>query len=263
MRALLILIILALQALIGWLLYKDNDFCCNREKVPAVIPSKSLPISFLWSNPQPETAEGWMRLKDSLLASLGENQKLEITGFYCSEEITGNISDTLAKQRAVQTRALFTELNDEQVVYLTKQVDCTSLHKTERFEALSFGVRMVTENIVETADETLIYFPFNSTDKLNSTEVEDYLNKIIARVQKSNEIITLTGHTDNVGDEDSNLRLGQKRANVIKNYLLSGGVPQNQVTSTSEGEKNPLADNSTEEGRSKNRRTNLKIIPSS
>ena len=135
------------------------------------------------------------------------------------------------------------------------------MNKTERFEAVSFAIR--TENIVETADETLIYFPFNSTEKLNNTEVEEYLNKVIARVLKSKEIITLTGHTDNVGNEQSNLKLGQKRADIIKEYLLSGGLPQSQITSNSEGETNPVTDNSSEEGRAKNRRTSLKIIPSS
>jgi OOP family OmpA-OmpF porin len=261
MRALLILIILALQALFGWLLYQDNSSCCLPDTAPAEVLKKSLPLSFLWSDPKPETAEGWLGIKDSLINSLGEHQQLEITAFYCNEEKSGSDSDTLAKQRAMQTRALFPELKDEQVVYATRQVDCSTFHKTERFEAVSFAIR--TENIVETEDETLIYFPFNSTEKLNNNEVEEYLNKVIARVLKSNETISLTGHTDNIGDEPSNLKLGQKRADIIKEYLLTGGVPQSQITSNSEGEINPVADNSSEEGRAKNRRTSLKIIPSS
>ncbi|MBK8081866.1 MAG: OmpA family protein [Saprospiraceae bacterium] len=223
MRALLILIILALQALFGWLLYKDNLSCCHPSETPLEIIKNSFPLSFLWSDPKPETTEGWSNIKDSLVASLGAHQQLEITAFYCNEEKTGSDSDTLAKQRAMLTRTLFPELKDEQVVFASRKVDCSTLNKTERFEAVSFAIR--TENIVETADETLIYFPFNSTEKLNNTEVEEYLNKVIARVLKSKEIITLTGHTDNVGNEQSNLKLGQKRADIIKEYLLSGGVP--------------------------------------
>ncbi|MBK8370605.1 MAG: hypothetical protein IPL20_04375 [Saprospiraceae bacterium] len=69
----------------------------------------------MWSDPKPETTEGWSNIKDSLVASLGAHQQLEITAFYCNEEKTGSDSDTLAKQRAVQTRALFTELNDPEV----------------------------------------------------------------------------------------------------------------------------------------------------
>ncbi|MBK6785619.1 MAG: OmpA family protein [Saprospiraceae bacterium] len=57
--------------------------------------------------------------------------------------------------------------------------------------------------------------------------------------------------------------MDKKRADIIKEYLLSGGLPQSQITSNSEGETNPVTDNSSEEGRAKNRRTSLKIIPSS
>lgn len=261
MRALLILLILSLQAVLGWFIYKDYTTCCkSNEPVLSEIKKVSLPIEFSWSSSLPVTNDGWAGIRDSLLEQMEENQKLEITGLYCKEEDGSEVSDTLAKMRASKTRLLFPQLSDEKVILTTRLVDCKTLSKTENFNALSFGLRTITENIVETADETLIYFPPNSTKKLDSEEVEAYLDKIVARVKKSDEKITLVGHTDDTGPEDLNIKLGLSRAMIIKRYLIDQGLPENTIEVSSEGESNPLADNKTEAGKAKNRRTALKII---
>ncbi|MFZ1581419.1 MAG: OmpA family protein, partial [Saprospiraceae bacterium] len=120
--------------------------------------------------------------------------------------------------------------------------------------------RIRTANIKETADGTLIYFPFNSTQKLNNAEVESYLNDVAERVNKSGESISLTGHTDDVGSDASNILLGRKRADIVKSYLVAQGVSVSKINVDSKGESMPVAENTTDEGRAKNRRTELKII---
>jgi OOP family OmpA-OmpF porin len=70
----------------------------------------------------------------------------------------------------------------------------------------------------------------------------------------------ITGHTDGLGDADKNLALGQKRAEIVKQYLVSKGVDAAKITSTSKGEEQPIANNDSADGRSKNRRTELQII---
>ncbi len=77
---------------------------------------------------------------------------------------------------------------------------------------------------------------------------------------KSAMVIEIQGHTDNVGKEDENIALSQKRAEEVKKYLVSKGIDIKRIEAKGYGPKIPIADNATEEGKSKNRRTSLKVI---
>jgi OmpA-OmpF porin, OOP family len=65
------------------------------------------------------------------------------------------------------------------------------------------------------------------------------------------------GHTDNKGSDDVNIPLSQKRAEAVKGYLLRKGLKQNQIEAKGYGSEKPVADNSTEAGRGKNRRVEI------
>jgi outer membrane protein OmpA-like peptidoglycan-associated protein len=65
------------------------------------------------------------------------------------------------------------------------------------------------------------------------------------------------GHTDNKGSNDVNAPLSQKRAESVRSYLLRKGLKQNQIEAKGYGAEKPVADNSTEAGRSKNRRVEI------
>jgi outer membrane protein OmpA-like peptidoglycan-associated protein len=65
------------------------------------------------------------------------------------------------------------------------------------------------------------------------------------------------GHTDNQGSDEVNIPLSQKRAESVKSYLLKKGLKQNQIEAKGYGAEKPIADNSTEAGRSKNRRVEI------
>jgi len=77
---------------------------------------------------------------------------------------------------------------------------------------------------------------------------------------KNDERYEISGHTDNVGSEPENLKLSQARAEAVRTYLVSKGVPPSRITAKGYGSSIPVADNSTEEGRQKNRRTEIKIL---
>ena len=72
--------------------------------------------------------------------------------------------------------------------------------------------------------------------------------------------IEIAGHTDNVGDEAGNLRLSKARAEAVREYLINHKVRKDRVTAKGYGQTIPIADNSTEEGRFKNRRTEVRIL---
>ena len=79
-------------------------------------------------------------------------------------------------------------------------------------------------------------------------------------------IIELSSHTDDKGSEEYNLKLSQKRAESVVNYLISKGIDKNRVKPQGYGESQPIAPNKNKngsdnpEGRAKNRRTDFKII---
>ncbi|MBA3662880.1 MAG: OmpA family protein [Bacteroidetes bacterium] len=77
---------------------------------------------------------------------------------------------------------------------------------------------------------------------------------------KSTMVVEIQGHTDNVGSPEANLKLSQDRADEVKKYLVSKGVDALRVSSKGYGSTQPIADNDTDAGKSKNRRTSLKVI---
>ncbi len=72
--------------------------------------------------------------------------------------------------------------------------------------------------------------------------------------------VEIVGHTDDQGDEDSNLELSQQRADAVSAYVQAAGVPPERITAIGMGESDPVADNSTPEGQARNRRVEFSII---
>lgn len=72
-------------------------------------------------------------------------------------------------------------------------------------------------------------------------------------------VFLVAGHTDSVGSEEHNYELGQKRAGSVARYLIRRGIDPFRVTSTSYGEDNPVADNSTRDGKRQNRRIEIMV----
>lgn len=72
-------------------------------------------------------------------------------------------------------------------------------------------------------------------------------------------VFVVAGHTDNLGAEEYNDELGQRRATSVARYLIARGVDPSRVTAVSYGERMPLADNATEAGRRQNRRVEILV----
>jgi outer membrane protein OmpA-like peptidoglycan-associated protein len=86
------------------------------------------------------------------------------------------------------------------------------------------------------------------------------LEKVLASVEACDGCeIDVVGHTDSVGRSDYNDALGLKRANAVKNWLVSKGIESSRITIGSRGEKDPIASNKTAAGRYENRRAAYKV----
>ena len=122
-------------------------------------------------------------------------------------------------------------------------------------------VERVDDGIVVTFDENSgVYF---ATDKYNiNQQSQTTLNKLAGVLSEYPDTnILVVGHTDSVGSEDYNMTLSKNRAYAVTNYLQGKGLSSGRFTTNWFGESQPMYDNSTAEGRSKNRRVNIAILP--
>ncbi len=74
------------------------------------------------------------------------------------------------------------------------------------------------------------------------------------------EVIVAVGHTDWIGTDAYNQKLSERRANAVKAYLVSKGVPAEKIFTEGKGKKQPIASNKTREGRAKNRRVEVEVV---
>ncbi|MEE2771057.1 MAG: OmpA family protein [Bacteroidota bacterium] len=121
-------------------------------------------------------------------------------------------------------------------------------------------VERVGEGINVTFDENSgVYF---ATDKYNiNADSQATLNKLIDIFKEYPQTnVLVEGHTDNTGSESYNLTLSKNRAQAVTSYLVDGGISSGRFTTKWYGESQPKYDNSTVEGRAKNRRVELAIV---
>ena len=99
-----------------------------------------------------------------------------------------------------------------------------------------------------------IYFPFNSFELTRESKV--VLDQLTDFLNDNRTIsIEIQGYTDNIGNDAANLKLSDSRARSVYTYLIEQGIAENRLTYKGFGKSMPVADNETEEGRAKNRRT--------
>ncbi|MCT8340268.1 OmpA family protein [Flavobacteriaceae bacterium TK19130] len=123
-------------------------------------------------------------------------------------------------------------------------------------------VERVDDGIVVTFDETSgVYF---DTNKYNiNAASQETLNKLANVLQEYPKTdVLVVGHTDSTGSEEYNMTLSKQRAQSVTNYFTQNrGLAPGRFTTNWFGETTPVADNSTAEGRAKNRRVNVAIVP--
>ena len=106
-----------------------------------------------------------------------------------------------------------------------------------------------------------IYFSGGNTDL--SPASRSYLDKVAAILDLYKDIrFEVAGHTDNIGETGRNLTVSKKRAEAVSNYLIEAGIEADRIVTVGHGPDNPVADNTTVEGRAANRRVELKVISS-
>ncbi|WP_425410304.1 OmpA family protein [Hyphococcus sp.] len=115
-------------------------------------------------------------------------------------------------------------------------------------------------------DNLILLMPSDITFDVNQSEIKpgfyETLNSVSLVLKEFNKTtISVYGHADSTGPEDYNQRLSERRALSVSNYLAAQGVAPGRLQAIGFGESRPIADNSTETGRSANRRVEIVIDP--
>jgi len=113
-----------------------------------------------------------------------------------------------------------------------------------------------TEKVTFAADA---FFDFDKS--VLKPEGKAKLDDLVSKMGGINlEVIIAVGHTDSVGTDAYNQKLSVRRSEAVKSYLVAKGVEKNRVYTEGKGEKQPVADNKTAEGRAKNRRVEIEVV---
>lgn len=203
-------------------------------------------------------------VKNSFFQFLNEhqNQELIISGLYDSTEIINlgldraeYFKNTLVSyginKNRIRVSAIETALSFDSISAasggLLYDFAPVSKQKNEKLEAAITNkilyAKLGSENFEP--DNTLLRY---------ALELKYYLEKYPSK------IITVTGHTDNIGGATTNYQLGLARAQHVKDYLVSQNIPSEKINIASMGETQPIASNETSNGRHTNRRIEIKVL---
>jgi outer membrane protein OmpA-like peptidoglycan-associated protein len=167
---------------------------------------------------------------------LAEDQRTGITAERASAQLE-------SRTREVDVAREATGDAKEENAELQRQIDALQARPTDRGLVLTLGDVLFTTGRAEL--------------KPGATS---NLAQLVAFLAKyPNRSVSVEGHTDNVGGEDYNLGLSQRRADSVRSHLVSQGVDAARVTATGAGESAPVASNESAEGRQQNRRVEVVI----
>lgn len=126
----------------------------------------------------------------------------------------------------------------------------------EAAKAAAPGVKPAAEKITLSAD-ALFDFDKATLRPEGKSKLDEFADKA---KQIKLEVIIAVGHADRFGSDKYNQKLSERRANAVKDYLVSKGIEKNRIYTEGKSFSNPIASNSTPEGRAKNRRTEIEMV---
>jgi outer membrane protein OmpA-like peptidoglycan-associated protein len=155
-------------------------------------------------------------------------------------------------------------LRNDQMVMVTKEGYFYSSETFKKEDKKSTGVTNMNFSI-ESLHKGGTYkiknlFFSNKSSALNDLATAELTNLLHFMNDNADLHIEVQGHTDNVGNDNDNLLLSQSRAKAVHEFLINNGVDASRVRFRGYGETKPVASNDTEDGRAKNRRTEIVIL---
>ncbi|MDC1162401.1 OmpA family protein [Tenacibaculum sp.] len=216
--------------------------------------------------------DGILKIKEYL--DDNGQKRFKIIGYYTSSETNNSAFPNLGLARAnsvknymvskgIPSKIINTigELNDDlapdanDIFYGPLRFDILTkdITNSDDDKALKQTCQAIKDNPL------ILYFNTGQANINPTLEQRQKFAAICKCVDKLGVKIQVVGHTDNTGNADLNIILGQNRADFAKKYLVQNGILNNHIITSSKGQTDPIADNATDEGKAKNRRTVVTI----
>jgi len=175
---------------------------------------------------------------------------------------TPTVSTPIPMPTPVETKILETETIEENLTVTEEEVEIKSTiqeQEENQTKEVKVDKSLMCEDIFNSLlSKDKIYFDKNRFDIKEDSHT--LLDKIITVSKECPDSkIVIEGYTDSYGSQRGNIKISQKRANAVKNYLIKGGISKERLKAIGYGEIKPIASNRTAKGREKNRRIEIHI----
>lgn len=198
------------------------------------------------------------------------NKTIDVIGLYSNDEVNKSGFENLGVARATSVKNYLLSLEIPFNVIKTSGEQKSEMHpdsKNVYHGPLNYAINTVEDegagaadvlNLIEQdikADPLVLYFNAEEAEIDLTSEQREKVSKLMTYVKKKEgALIQVVGYSDKKMNSEISVALGKKRAEFAKRYLVEYGLLESKIRSSSEGAYNPIADNSTAEGRAKNRR---------
>ena len=172
------------------------------------------------------------------------------------------MAEEAARQKAALDSATLAQKAYSDSIAAAEKAKADSIAAVEAEKARIAAEKAARIAALKEQGETVTVHFDTGGDQMKFKDGEQEIIDEISEVMKNDPSlkIVITGHTDNTGNADQNLKVwGMKRAEALKNYMVSQGVAAVQIKCESKGQLEPVADNATRDGRALNRRANIKF----
>jgi OmpA-OmpF porin, OOP family len=196
------------------------------------------------------------------------DKKITVTGHYKADEKNSSTFENLGLARADEIKKWMVSKGlPDSTITIQSQLN-NDLAFTAA-DTLVGGISMMINNPVVATTTALkddlfaprtIYFETGKSNLYVNAELKNYLQQANTYLQAhADKKLLVTGYTDNVGKPEINIQLSAGRAEFVKNELIKQGITVEKMESLGKGMSDPIADNSTPDGRAKNRRVTIQI----
>ena len=239
----------------------ESDGVVHSDKTGEDLIREAGPLEFARGSSEPLLSPHFNNWIDSLHSELREGDSLLITGLAFTDEIAGTDIMNLASDRALAVeRLLGQELPSNPVGVDSMSDGNYPVASDLPYPAFEIRIARRPARVEKLEDRVLIYFPFNSTERLTDAEIDAYLEDLAGYLGGNDAHVELTGHSDAYGPEEANYTLALWRAQAIADQLVEKGVPAGRVEVKSKGETEPISPNDTPSNAARNRRVEVVLI---
>ncbi|WP_062054839.1 OmpA family protein [Aquimarina longa] len=254
--------------------YEDSITLANNTKIGLFAKNHQGQDIFRYpENLQINSANGTVYIPNSLKGFskqtadyLGQHQDQEliISGYQNTSENQDSSSLGISRANFIKDILIKAGINSDRIITKVQLHDYTYSDNGVYNGGIELNFNTLTESRIIEVEKSIasrtLYSGFAQKTFEPDATLSNYTLELKSYLKKyPNKSVKITGHTDDVGDEETNLWYGQQRANHVKEYLISQGVAITKIKALSMGESNPIVPNDTEENKAKNRRIEITV----